>query len=81
MSERQIVRLVIRTMGLLGILYVVRHWAVIYHRTGTIHMFRGEWWKLIAEICLVLIGLYMIAGAPLLLRLVTDKDSDNNSKS
>ena len=80
-----IVRLGIRMAGLVGILYVVRHWALIYHRhNGSIHFERGEWWKLVVEICFILVGLYMISGAPLLLRLVTDKepdDADKNSKN
>lgn len=85
MNERQIVRIAVRLIGLLGILYVVRHWALIYHRTGHIHFDRGNWWKLIVEICLILIGIYMIMGAPLLMRLITDNDSgpeksDNNQK-
>ncbi len=81
MSERQIIRVVIRIVGLLGILYVVRHWAFLYHKhNGSIHFEQGEWWKLIAEICLVLIGLYMVAGAPLLLKLIIDNDSDKNPK-
>ena len=81
MSERQIIRLVIRIIGLLGILYVVRHWALIYHRFGHIHFDKANIWKLIVEICLILIGLYMVAGAPLLLKLITDNDSDKTSKN
>ena len=78
MNERQIIRVAIRIIGLLGILYVVRHWAILYHKTGHIHF--DHWWKLIAEICLILIGIYMITGAPLLLKLVTH-DSDPNHKN
>jgi hypothetical protein len=61
----------------LGILYVLRHWAVIYHKTGHIHF--NNWWKLIAECCLILIGIYMISGARLLVKFMT-KDSENKPK-
>ena len=78
MSERQILSLVIRIIGLLGILYVVRHWAVLYHKTGHIHF--DNIWKLIVEICLILIGLYMFTGAPILMRLITNKNENNDTK-
>lgn len=76
MNERQIVSLAIRIIGLLGMFYVVRHWFFIYHKTGHIHF--DNWWKLIAEICLMFIGLYMVSGARLLVRFMT-KDSENKS--
>ena len=79
MSERLIIRVAIRIIGLLGILYVVRHWAIIYHKTGHIHF--DHLWKLIAEICLVLIGFYMVSGAPWLVKLVCHHDSDPNHKN
>jgi hypothetical protein len=69
-------RLIIRFMGIVGILYVVRHWAHIYHKNnGSIHFKRNEWGQLAAEICLIIIGLYMVRGAPLLVRLITGIDS------
>ena len=76
MSERKILSLAVRVIGLLGILYVVRHWAIIYHKTGNIHF--DNIWKLIFEICLILIGIYMFTGAPLLMRLIADDDKKDD---
>jgi hypothetical protein len=74
MSERKIFRIAIRIIGLLGILRVVNHWAHIYHVTGGIHF--DDPWKLIFEICLVLIGVYMVTGAPLILNFIVSKESE-----
>jgi hypothetical protein len=82
MNERQIISLAIRIIGLLGILYVVKHWAYIYHKTGGIHFEPGVWgiwWKFIFECCLILIGVYMVSGARLLIKFMT-KDSENKPK-
>jgi len=83
MSERVIIRLAIRIIGLLGILYMVRHWAYIYHKTGGIHFEPGVWgiwWKFICEVCLVLIGVYMVCGAQLVVNFICKDDSKNGEK-
>jgi hypothetical protein len=79
MSERKIFRIAIRIIGLLGILRIVNHWAHLYHVTGGIHF--DDPWKLIFEICLMMIGVYMVTGAPLILNLIVPKDSPEDSDS
>jgi len=77
MSERKIFRIAIRIIGLLGILRLVNHWAHLYHVTGGIHF--DDPWKLIFELCLFLVGIYMVTGAPFVLNLIVPKDSEEDS--
>jgi hypothetical protein len=77
MNERMIFRVAVRIIGLMGILRVINHWARLYHVTGGVHF--NDPWKLIFEICLILIGVYMVMGGPLIVRLITPKDSEGDA--
>jgi hypothetical protein len=77
MDQRKIFGLVIRIAGLAGLYYVVNHWFHMYHKTGSVHF--SEPWKLLCEILLIPIGLYMIRGAPLFLNFMCPKDDGDEN--
>ena len=74
MKPKAIFELVVRIVGLFGILYVVRYLSRVIHRTGTPHYDHPLF--LIGELGLILIGVYMVFGAPLLMDVLFPKDSD-----
>ena len=76
MKPKDIIGLVFRLVGLLGILYVVRHLYHVWHRTGSPHLY--EPLRLIFELLLIVIGIYMVCGCPLFMRIVyPDEKSDS----
>ena len=82
MKERFWITVFIRVAGLLGMLRVVHHWARLYHvQNGNVHFDRAHFWTLIFEICLMLVGVYMVRGAPLFVRLIAPKDKDEKPDS
>jgi hypothetical protein len=75
MKEIQIVRTFIRFLGLVGLMYVCRHWYAYAHKHGS--LLGDHRWELFFEVLLVLLGIYMTLGAPLLLNLIVPKDDDD----
>lgn len=82
MKPKDIIGLVFRIVGLGGILYVVNHLFRVSHRydpplyDGTPHF--NEPLKLIAELGLILIGIYMVCGAPLFMKFIYPDDPDKD---
>ena len=79
MNERLWITNIIRFIGITGMFYVVRHWFAFYHKYGHVHFNRTGIWKLVAEICLMFIGVYMLRGAPLLVKFISPKDDDKKN--
>jgi hypothetical protein len=75
MKELQIIRIVVRFLGLVGLMYVCRHWYAYAHKHGT--LFGAHRWELFFEVLLILLGIFMVLGAPLLLNLIVPKDDDD----
>lgn len=75
MKEKDIVGLAFRLIGLLGMLLVFRHWLRLWHATGSVHF--DEPLKLIVELVLIAVGLYLLRGAPLLMRFAFPQEGAN----
>ncbi|MCX8089837.1 MAG: hypothetical protein N3I86_02730 [Verrucomicrobiae bacterium] len=73
MKEKDIVTLVFRLIGLVGMVLVVRHWLRLWHSGASVHF--DEPVKLIVEVVLIAIGLYLLRGAPLLIRFAFPQES------
>jgi hypothetical protein len=83
MEDRDIFRLVLRLIGLLGLLYECRHIFVMIHRIGSWHLGWlikswattghtdwSEFRAFVFEVCLFIFGWYLVRGAPGLIKLV-----------
>jgi hypothetical protein len=78
-NERAIVSIAIRIVGLVGMMKVIHHWGYQWHRHHT--LFGNHLWELIFELLLMLVGVYMLIGAPLLLQAITPgKDDEKKDK-
>ena len=83
MKSKEIIRLAIRLIGLVGLLYTCRHIYVMIHKIGSWHLGwlvqewdrtgradMGEVRALVFEILLILFGLYLLRGAPLVIKFM-----------
>lgn len=77
MKEMQIVRISIRILGLVGLMYVIRHWYAYAHRHGS--LLGTHRWDLLFELLLFLVGVFMVLGTPLLLNIIVPKDEDDKN--
>lgn len=99
MKSIDIFRLLLRFIGLVGLLYTCRHMFQMIHKTGSWHMGwlihswdkTGRWdlaeaRALVLETLLIILGIYLLRGAPLLIKFMypegkTDgSDQDTQSK-
>jgi len=76
MKQRDVFSLIVRFAGIAGMMYVIRHWGHYWHRHHT--LWYEHKWEMIFEIILMLIGIYMAMGIPILIRLISPKDSDDD---
>ena len=76
MKPKDIVRVAVRIVGLLGIVYVVRHLARLIHKNGSPHL--DDPLLLIGELALILAGFYMLRGAPLIMKFMFPEESDSS---
>ncbi|MFM2295829.1 MAG: hypothetical protein RLZZ350_2242 [Verrucomicrobiota bacterium] len=81
MNEQFWIRIIVRVLGAVGMFYVLWHWLHIYHRTGNVHFAHGSLWKLVVEIGLMLLGVYMLRGAPLFVKFISPKDKNGNGQN
>jgi len=79
MKNRDIVALIIRIAGVVGIMYVVRHWGHFWHRHGT--LFGDHIFELIFEVFLVIVGIGMMLAHPLIMRLLFSSNDDKNDQN
>ncbi len=86
MKSKEIFGLILRFVGLIGLLYVCRHVFILLHKTGSWHMgwlFHkwdlGELRQLLLEIVLVAFGVYMLQGAPLLMKFMYPEEKKDAS--
>lgn len=73
MKEKDLVGLAFRLIGLLGMVLVLRHWLRLWHASGSVHF--DEPLKLIVELVLIGAGLYLLRGAPLLMRFAFPQEA------
>ena len=78
MKQKQIVSIVIRVIGLLGLMKICRHWFAYAHRNGT--LLGDHRWDMFFEILLFFLGVYMVMGAPLLLNIIIKDDDGDEIK-
>ena len=78
MKSADLTTLIIRVVGLYGILYVVRHLFKVYHKTGSMHWDNKV--VLLFELCLMVIGLIIVLFADPITRALTGRDSDDDKK-
>jgi hypothetical protein len=74
-KEMQIVRIVVRVLGLVGLMYICRHWYHYGHKHSLLYgEHRGEFFF---EIGLAIFGIYMAIGAPGLIQLFVPKNDED----
>jgi hypothetical protein len=78
MKEIQIVRTCMRVLGLVGLMYICRHWYHLGHRQNL--LYSNHRWEFFFEIGLALLGLYMVIGAPGLMQLIVPKNDRDDKK-
>lgn len=78
MKSNDVFTLAVRLVGLLGMFYVIRHLAVVWHKTGTPHL--DDPLVLFMELGLMGVGLCMIIFAPTISRLLSRDDPDRDIK-
>jgi hypothetical protein len=78
MKPKAIYSLIVRLVGLLGMWYIIRHWAYYWHRHHT--LWYSHRWEMIFEAVLMLFGLYMAIGLPILFDFIAPKDSDDKDE-
>jgi hypothetical protein len=85
MKPKEIIGLTFRFVGLMGILYVINHLNLCWHRSGSLFVWRKtdtlyehSLWHFIFELGLIAVGFYMVFGCPLFMKLLyPDKKSDS----
>ena len=78
MKSLDIFGLMVRAASLLGILYVVRHLARVWHKTGSPHL--DHPWILITELGLIVVGLLLILFATSIAKVLCGSDSQDSEK-
>jgi len=63
MNPKELFALIVRGIGLLGVIYLIRHIIKITADVGV-----DDWLLLIVRLVSVFVGLYMVRGAPLLVK-------------
>jgi hypothetical protein len=93
MKSIEIFRLLLRAVGLIGLLYTCRHIYHMIHKTGSWHMGwlihtwdkTGQWdlgeaRALVLEILLIIFGIYLLRGAPLLVKFMYPAEKEEPSR-
>src|SRR5258706_5353230 len=92
MKPKEIFGVVLRFIGLVGLLYTCRHIYIMIHKTGTWHLGwllsnwdtsgKDHWGELrafVLEIVLILFGIYLLQGAPKLMKFMYPEEKKDTS--
>jgi hypothetical protein len=92
METKDVFRLLLRFIGLIGLLYLCRHVYVMIHKTGSWHLgwLIESWAKhgetdmhelraFVCEVLLFLFGWYLVRGCPLLLKIMFPEENGDAS--
>ena len=79
MNSKHFLTLAVRVAGLVGMMYLIRHWGAYWHRHN--ELFGKHRWEMIFEVILFVIGIFMAIGFPPLMRFFVPKDEDDKDSS
>lgn len=77
-NQKDLFALVVRIAGIVGMMKVINHWSRFWHQNH--YLWGSHLWQFVFEVILFLIGIFMVLGAPIIIRLLMSNDKDSDSK-